>query len=240
MSIKWKAAVAGSVVGALALAGCGGSSGAADSASSLSLVGFSILEQANKQVIADSGKTAAGKGVTFKQSYGASGDQSRAVEAGQKADIVHLSLEPDVQRLVDAKLVSPTTGRDRDQGHPHPVRGRHRGPQGQPQGHQDLGRPGQAGCQDRHPEPGLVGLREVEHPRGVRPRAGQRRHRRRGAGVPEEVLRQRRRPPGQRPGRDHRVQGRHRRRAAVLRERGDPGPAERRGLRLHRPRPGPC
>ena len=107
MSITWKAAVAGSVVGALALAGCGGTSGAADSASSLSLVGFSILEQANKQVIADWGKTADGKGVTFKQSYGASGDQSRAVEAGQKADIVHLSLEPDVQRLVDAKLVSP-------------------------------------------------------------------------------------------------------------------------------------
>src|SRR6478735_5941778 len=107
MSIKWKAAVAGSVVGALALAGCGGSSGAADSASSLSLVGFSILEQANKQVIADWGKTTDGKGVTFKQSYGASGDQSRAVEGGQKADIVHLSLEPDVQRLVDAKLVSP-------------------------------------------------------------------------------------------------------------------------------------
>ncbi len=107
MSIKWKAAVAGSVVGALALAGCGGSSGAADSASSLSLVGFSILEQANKQVIADWGKTADGKGVTFKQSYGASGDQSRAVEGGQKADVVHLSLEPDVQRLVDAKLVSP-------------------------------------------------------------------------------------------------------------------------------------
>ena len=30
-------------------------------------------------------------------------------------------------------------------------------------------------------------------------------------------------------------QRRHRRRAALLRERGDPGPAERRGLRLHRP-----
>ena len=29
--------------------------------------------------------------------------------------------------------------------------------------------------------------------------------------------------------------GRHRRRAAVLRERGDPGPAERRGLRLRHP-----
>lgn len=108
MSMKWKAAVAASVVGAMALSGCGGSSDS-DSASggtSLSLVGFSILEQANKQVIADFQKTADGKGVTFKQSYGASGDQSRAVEGGQKADIVHFSLEPDIQRLVDSKQVA--------------------------------------------------------------------------------------------------------------------------------------
>ena len=35
-----------------------------------------------------------------------SGDQSRAVEAGQPADVVHLSLEPDVTRLVDAGLVA--------------------------------------------------------------------------------------------------------------------------------------
>ncbi len=111
MSIKWKAAAAGSVVGVLALAGCGGSSGAAQGERSLSLVGFSILEQANKQVIADWGRTAAGKGVAFTQSYGASGDQSRAVLGGQQADLVHLSLEPDVQKLVDAKLVSPTWDR---------------------------------------------------------------------------------------------------------------------------------
>jgi sulfate transport system substrate-binding protein len=109
MSIKWKAAIAGAVVGALALSACGGSSSGSSSAGSdeINLVGFSILEQANKQVIADFNKTSDGSGVTFKQSYGASGDQSRAVEGGQKADIVHLSLEPDVQRLVDAKLVSP-------------------------------------------------------------------------------------------------------------------------------------
>ena len=47
-----------------------------------------------------------GEGVAFKTSYGASGDQSRAVEAGQNADEVHFSLEPDVTRLVDAGLVA--------------------------------------------------------------------------------------------------------------------------------------
>ncbi len=108
MNSKWKAASAASVVvAAMALAGCGASaSGGGDS--SVSLVGFSILEQPNKQVIADFQKTADGKDVTFKQSYGPSGDQARAVIGGQKADVVHLSLEPDVQKLVDEKLVSPS------------------------------------------------------------------------------------------------------------------------------------
>src|SRR3954454_13292312 len=110
MSMKWKAAVAASVAGVVALAGCGGtSSGASGSGSeTLSLVGFSILEQANKQVIADWNKTSDGKDVGFETSYGASGDQSRAVEGGLKADVVHFSLEPDVQRLVDSKQVSDT------------------------------------------------------------------------------------------------------------------------------------
>ena len=47
-----------------------------------------------------------GEGVTFETSYGASGDQSRAVEAGADADVVHFSLEPDVTRLVDEGLVA--------------------------------------------------------------------------------------------------------------------------------------
>jgi sulfate/thiosulfate-binding protein len=107
MSIKWKAAIVGTVVGALGLTACGGSSSGSSSGSDeVNLVGFSILEQANKQVIADFNKTADGKGVSFKQSYGASGDQARGVIGGQQADVVHLSLEPDVQKLVDAKLVA--------------------------------------------------------------------------------------------------------------------------------------
>jgi sulfate/thiosulfate-binding protein len=72
---------------------------------SVSVVGFSVMKTANKQVIADFQKTKAGKGVTFKQSYGASGDQARAIIAGLKADEAHLSLEPDVTKLTDANLV---------------------------------------------------------------------------------------------------------------------------------------
>ncbi len=44
--------------------------------------------------------------VVFQESYQASGAQSRAVEGGFEADVVALSLEPDVTRLVKAGLVS--------------------------------------------------------------------------------------------------------------------------------------
>jgi sulfate transport system substrate-binding protein len=70
------------------------------------VVGYSVLEQANSEVIKAFNDTDAGKGVTIKGTYGASGDQSRAVAAGLDADEVHLSLEPDVKRLVDAGLVA--------------------------------------------------------------------------------------------------------------------------------------
>jgi sulfate transport system substrate-binding protein len=54
--------------------------------------------------------------VSFTQSYGASGDQSRAVAAGLPADIVALSLAPDVDKLVEPGIVdanwadTPTDG----------------------------------------------------------------------------------------------------------------------------------
>jgi sulfate/thiosulfate transport system substrate-binding protein len=99
------AVAAAACAAALALAGCGSSSQAAGG-TDLNLVGFSILEQPNKQVFADFEKTPAGKDVSFKTSYGASGDQSRAVAAGQKADLVHFSLESDITRLVDSGQVA--------------------------------------------------------------------------------------------------------------------------------------
>ncbi|ROR89535.1 sulfate transport system substrate-binding protein [Nocardioides aurantiacus] len=110
MSMTWKAAVAGSVAALVALTGCGTSGGAGGSseggATSLSLVGFAVPEKANKDIQAAWAKTDAGKGVTWKTSYGASGDQSRAVESGLDADYVHFSLEGDVTRLVEAGLVA--------------------------------------------------------------------------------------------------------------------------------------
>ena len=107
MSVSHKRAAALSLAALLAATGCSSAGGSSDSGGDqLSLVGFSVLEAANAPVFEEFEGTSEGEGVTFKTSYGASGDQSRAVEGGLDADVVHLSLEPDMQRLVDAGLVA--------------------------------------------------------------------------------------------------------------------------------------
>jgi sulfate transport system substrate-binding protein len=96
------------------VAGCGGAADTKDApaqASSgggakLALVAYSTPQVVYDEVIPAFAKTPAGKGVSFTQSFGASGDQSRAVEAGQHADVVAFSLAPDVNRLVKAGLVA--------------------------------------------------------------------------------------------------------------------------------------
>jgi sulfate transport system substrate-binding protein len=56
--------------------------------------------------------------VQFQQSYGASGDQSRKVAAGEPADFVNFSVEPDITRLVDAGLVDPSWNANAHKGIP--------------------------------------------------------------------------------------------------------------------------
>lgn len=95
---------------ATALSACGpeplNASTSGDAASTqLSLVGFAVPKAANDAAQAAFAKTDAGAGTTWTTSYGASGDQSRAVESGLDADYVHFSLTGDVTRLVDAGLV---------------------------------------------------------------------------------------------------------------------------------------
>ena len=101
------------VLVALAVAGCGGSDDSSDGSgggnsegsSSLSLVAYSTPEVVYDEIIPAFKKTGEGKDVGFKTSFGASGEQSRAVEGGLKADVVSFSIEPDVTRLVEADLV---------------------------------------------------------------------------------------------------------------------------------------
>ena len=84
----------------------GSGSAAADGAPvKLNVVGFSVIKSAYDELGKAFAKTDAGKGVTFSSSYGASGAQSRAVIAGQKADVVAFSLQPDLDAVAKAGLV---------------------------------------------------------------------------------------------------------------------------------------
>ena len=84
----------------------GGGSGAG-AKETLNLVAYSTPEVVYDEIIPDFQKTPAGKGVRFKTSFGASGEQSRAVEAGLPADVTSFSIDPDMERLVEAGLVDP-------------------------------------------------------------------------------------------------------------------------------------
>lgn len=94
-------AVLGMGLSAALVAGCGASA----AESELSIVGFAVPAEGNAAVQAAFAETPEGEGTSWLTSYGASGDQSRAVANGQDADVVHFSVEPDVTRLVDAGLV---------------------------------------------------------------------------------------------------------------------------------------
>jgi sulfate transport system substrate-binding protein len=106
------------VLSVLTLAvGC--SSGGGDSAGGsrkLDLVAYSTPQEAYDELIPAFGKTEAGDGVKVSTSFGASGAQSRAVVAGQPADVVEFSLETDVTRLVDEGLVAKNWNANRYRG----------------------------------------------------------------------------------------------------------------------------
>lgn len=109
MQIRSRAALAAALVGATALSACSADAdpGDGDGGTSLSVVGFSVMESPNDAAFKAFEQTDAGTDVTFDgPAYGASGDMSRGVVDGQDADLVHFSLEPDMTRLVDAGIVA--------------------------------------------------------------------------------------------------------------------------------------
>ena len=82
-----------------------GSASGASKGGSIDLVAYSTPKDAYGKIISSFQKTSAGKGTSFNQSYAASGDQARAVTAGLHADLVALSLDPDINLLVGKGLV---------------------------------------------------------------------------------------------------------------------------------------
>ncbi|HEX8802566.1 MAG TPA: sulfate ABC transporter substrate-binding protein [Acidimicrobiales bacterium] len=90
----------------LVAAACGGDDGGGGAGGgSIDLVAYSTPQEAYADIIA-AFKEDGHDGVDVSESYGGSGDQSRAVEAGQPADVVEFSLEPDMDRLVESGLVA--------------------------------------------------------------------------------------------------------------------------------------
>jgi sulfate transport system substrate-binding protein len=100
---------------ALIVTGCGGgssstssgtsgeeSSGGSSGGAKLSVVGYSTPESVYAEALEPAfEKTSQGSSVSFSNSFGASGDQSRAVAAGQPASVVHFSTGSDMERLVE-------------------------------------------------------------------------------------------------------------------------------------------
>lgn len=73
----------------------------------INLVAYSTPAAAYAKLIPAFQATPAGKGVSINASYGASTDQTRAVANGLPADLVALSLEPDITDLVAKNLIKP-------------------------------------------------------------------------------------------------------------------------------------
>ncbi|MDF2823111.1 MAG: sulfate-binding protein [Mycobacterium sp.] len=124
--LRWRTAAAlAATASLLAACGGGGSSdvvgeegGAADAETTLTLVAYAVPEPGWSKIIPAFTATEEGKGVAVTTSYGASGDQSRAVVDGKPADIVNFSVEPDVTRLVKAEKVDADWNADATKGLP--------------------------------------------------------------------------------------------------------------------------
>ena len=107
----------------VAIAACGG--GASNSTSSsggsaspvantgnveLNLVSFAVTKAAHDEIIpkfVEQWQKEKNQNVTFNQSYGGSGSQTRAVIDGLEADVVHLALALDTKKIEKAGLIQP-------------------------------------------------------------------------------------------------------------------------------------
>ena len=112
--------------------------------------------------------TKAGQGVTFSQSFGASGSQSTAVVDGLPADVVNFSLTPDMTKLVKAGIVSPNWDKNATKGFvtnsivSFVVR------KGNPKHITTWSRPDQERRLGDHAQPVQLGQRQVEPDGGLR------------------------------------------------------------------------
>jgi sulfate/thiosulfate transport system substrate-binding protein len=86
------------------------SGGASSEPLTLRLVSYAVTKKAYEQIIPKfvaNWKAKTGQEVTFEQSYGGSGSQTRAVIDGLEADVVQLALAGDVKKIEKAGLIQP-------------------------------------------------------------------------------------------------------------------------------------
>jgi sulfate/thiosulfate transport system substrate-binding protein len=115
-----------SLVLAVSIAACGGNTSSPAGAAAgkdleLTLVGYAVPKAAHDAIIPQFveqwKKDHGGQNITFKQSYGGSGTQTRAIIDGLEADVVHLALGADVNKLVKAGFIKEDwTGRNPNNG----------------------------------------------------------------------------------------------------------------------------
>lgn len=108
----------------VAISACSGGGGNSTTASSnsassgasqkkdveVTLVSFAVTKAAHDQIIpkfVEQWKKDHNQNVKFKQSYGGSGSQTRAVIDGLEADVVHLALALDTKKIEKAGLIQP-------------------------------------------------------------------------------------------------------------------------------------
>jgi sulfate/thiosulfate transport system substrate-binding protein len=111
------AALVGAVA-AMVLAACGGGDSATGAdGGKVDIVAYSTPETVYTDSLEPAFEaTAAGEGVGFSGSFGASGDQRRAVEAGQPASIVHFAQGGDMIALEEAGEVAPNWDKNEFEG----------------------------------------------------------------------------------------------------------------------------
>jgi sulfate/thiosulfate-binding protein len=108
---------------AAVVAACGevAEAGRADSRTAentLTLLAFNASEPGWSAVLPAFAATPEGGGITVTASYGASGDQAKAVLDGKPADVVNFADEPSVTQLVTAQRIAPDWNTGPDRGNP--------------------------------------------------------------------------------------------------------------------------
>ncbi len=103
MHRRLKTLVIAPLAAILSVVGLANVSGA--SGGTVNVVGYSTISTGYAALETAFQATSAGSGVTFTNSFGASGTQAQDVVAGQPADVVNFSLIPDMNTVVNAGLV---------------------------------------------------------------------------------------------------------------------------------------